>query len=137
MTRQQEIHLAQRRNMIADAVVLCRLHLQFVYALYLILISNSCFVIKKNYSLTKLEILMRWYWLYCALNFETNSIVPDQEHQPQYEDDYSQGCNDVFQKFTDVSEKPVTSICKVEALKMDETYALCIRIEVMVVSVSL
>jgi len=25
------------------------------------------------------------------------------------------------QKFTDVSENPVTSICKVEALEMDET----------------
>jgi len=81
---------------------------------------------------------MRWCWLCCALNFETNSIVPDQEHQRQYEDDHSQGCNDVlFQKFTDVSEKPVTSICKVEALKMDEAYALCIRMEVMVVSVFL
>lgn len=57
-----------------------------------------------------------------------NSIVPDQEHQPQYEVDLSQGWNDMSsQKFTDVSEKPVTYICKVEALEMDETYALCIR----------
>jgi len=49
-----------------------------------------------------------------------------------------QGCTDVSsQKFTDVSEKPVTSICEVEALEMDETYALCFRMEVMAVSVSL
>lgn len=69
-------------------------------------------------------------------NFWTNSIVTDQEHQPQFEDDNSQGCNDVSsQKFTDVSEKPVTSTCKVDALEMDETYALCIRMEVMVVFV--
>jgi len=59
MTKHQEIHLAQRHNIIADTVVWCCLHLNLVYALYLIVVSNGCFVIKKNYSLKKLEILMR------------------------------------------------------------------------------
>ena len=59
MTRHQDIHLALRRNIIADAVVLYCLHLHLVCALCLIVISNGCFVIKKIYSFTKLEILMR------------------------------------------------------------------------------
>jgi hypothetical protein len=81
---------------------------------------------------------MRWCWQRCAQNFRINSIVLDHDHQPQFEDDHLQGYNDLSsQKFTDVSVKPVTSICKVETLEMEETYALCSRMEVMVVSVSL
>lgn len=82
MTRLQEIYLAPH-NKIADSVVLCCLHVHLVYALYSVVIPNGYFVIKKNYSLTKLEILMLWYWqrwarklrLFLTRNTNLNLII--------------------------------------------------------------
>ena len=110
-------------------MVLCYLHLQWVYALYSTVISNCYFAIEKTDSLTKLEISMRLCWQRCAQKTRSNSIVPGQDHQLNLKTFFRRDVMTCF--FEEIYGRFV------EAFETDETYALCIRMEVMVVSVSL